>query len=235
MSKPCDRHFPSNKPLKRRYVRRLYLGPLANDRQPCPRKGSVSGATLHDRALGKANNYRRWAGTQAGWQKPVDTEQRLLFKFEGDTFANPDTGNSYHGLVQLEPLGSHGSTILRQSDFSCCLVQAELDELARIQGAVNRQRPPLPWYLKKDAAVDSLLGHGLRALYDPTPQYREGHLISFSYHSVQDAREFSAFIAALLPQALDRFLQGRVAKSISDTPPHLRPRWLTALGKPSGS
>jgi len=104
----------------------------------------------------KANNYRRWAGTQAGWQKPMDAEQRLLFKFEGSTFANPDTGNSYHGLVQLEPLGSHGSTILRQSDFSCCLVQAELDELARIQGAVNRRRPPLPGYLKKDAAVDSL-------------------------------------------------------------------------------
>jgi hypothetical protein len=34
----------------------------------------------------KANDYRRWAGTQSGWQKPVDAEQRLLFKFEGDTF-----------------------------------------------------------------------------------------------------------------------------------------------------
>jgi len=42
----------------------------------------------------KANNYRRWAGTQAGWQKPMDAEQRLLFKFEGYTFVNPDTGNS---------------------------------------------------------------------------------------------------------------------------------------------
>jgi hypothetical protein len=183
----------------------------------------------------KANNYRRWAGTQAGWQKPMDAEQRLFFKFEGYTLVNPDTGNSYHGLVQLEPLGSHGSAILRQSDFSCCLVQAELDELARIQGVVNRRRPPLPGYLKKDAAVDSLLGHDLRALYDPTPQYREGHLISFRYHSLQDAREFSAFIAAVLPQALDRFLQGRVAKPIDDTPPHLRPKWLTTLGKPSGS
>jgi hypothetical protein len=71
----------------------------------------------------KENSYRRWAGTQAGWQKPVDAEQRLLFKFEGFTFANPDTGNSYHGLVQLEPLGSQGSTILRQSNFACCLVQ----------------------------------------------------------------------------------------------------------------
>jgi hypothetical protein len=157
----------------------------------------------------------------------VDAEQRLLFKFEGFTFANPDTGNSYHGLVQLEPLGSQGSTILRQSNFACCLVQAELDELARIQGAVNRRRPPLPRDLKKDAAADSLLGHSLRALYDPTPQYREGHLMSFSYHSLQDVRDFSAFIAAVLPHALDRFLQGRVATPIDGTPPHLRPRWLT--------
>lgn len=133
----------------------------------------------------KANDYRRWAGTQAGWQKPVDAEQRLLFKFEGYSLVNPDTGNSYRGLVQLEPLGSHGSTILRQSDFSCCLVQAELDELARIQGAINRRRPPLPSYLKKDAVADSLLGHSLRALYDPAPQYREGHMISFRYHGLQ--------------------------------------------------
>src|SRR5258705_260015 len=145
--------------------------------------------------LAKANNYRRRPGTPAGWQKPVDAEQRLWFKFEGYSFANPDTGNSYHGVVQLEPSGSHGSTILRQSDFSCCLVQAELDELARIQGAINRRRPPVPSYLKQDAKADSLLGHSLRVLYDPTPQYREGHLISFSYHSGHDAREVSAFMA----------------------------------------
>jgi len=31
----------------------------------------------------KANDYRRWAGTQAGWQKPIDAEQPLLSKFEG--------------------------------------------------------------------------------------------------------------------------------------------------------
>jgi len=26
----------------------------------------------------KVNDYRRWAGTQAGWQKPIDAEQQLL-------------------------------------------------------------------------------------------------------------------------------------------------------------
>jgi hypothetical protein len=66
------------------------------------------------RPWAKEHDYRRWAGTQAGWQKPVDTEQRLLFKFEGDTFANPDIGNSFRGLVQLEPLGSQGSSTTRR-------------------------------------------------------------------------------------------------------------------------
>lgn len=183
----------------------------------------------------KTNGCARWPGTQAGWQKPVDAQQQLLFKFEGYSFANPDTGNSYHGLVQLEPLGSQGSTILRQSDFACCLIQAELDELGRIQGAINRRRPPLPSYLKKDVAQDSPLGHGLRALYDPAPQYREGRMISFGYHTLRDARELAAFIAGVLPQALERFLHGRVAKPVDDTPPHLRPKWLTTLGKPGGS
>ena len=182
----------------------------------------------------KVNSYRRWVGTQAGWQKPIDAEQRLLFKFEGYGFANPDTGNSYHGLIQLEPLNSHGSTILRQSDFSYCLVQAELDELARIQGEINRRRPPLPWYLKKDVGANSLLGHDLQALYDPAPQYREGHLISFAYHGLQDIRELAAFLAPVLPQALERFLQGRVATPVDRTPPHLRPKWLATLLKPSG-
>jgi hypothetical protein len=163
-----------------------------------------------------------------------EAQQQLLFKFEGYSFANPDTGNSYNGLIQLEPLGSKGSTILRQSDFVCCLVQAELDELGRIQGAINRRRPPLPSYLKKDVAQDSRLGHSLRALYDPAPRYREGRMISFGYHGLRDVRELAAFIAGVLPQALERFLQGRVAKPVDDTPPHLRPKWLTTLGKPSG-
>src|SRR3989442_5225952 len=68
----------------------------------------------------KTNGYVRWAGTQVGWQKPVEAQQQLLFKFEGHSFANSDIGNSYHGLIQLEPQGSKGSTILRQADFARC-------------------------------------------------------------------------------------------------------------------
>ena len=65
----------------------------------------------------KTNGYARWTGTQVGWQKPVEAQQQLLFKFEGHSFANSDIGNSYNGLIQLEPQGSKGSTILRQADF----------------------------------------------------------------------------------------------------------------------
>jgi len=92
----------------------------------------------------------------------------------------------------------------------------------------------LPSYLKKDIAQGSLLDHSLRALYHPAPQYREGHMISFGYHGLPDVRELAAFIAGVLPQALERFLQGRVAQPVDDTPPHLRPKWLGTLGKPSG-
>ncbi len=168
----------------------------------------------------KTNGYVRWAGAQVGWQKPVEAQQQLLFKFEGHSFANSDIGNSYHGLIQLEPQGSKGSTILRQADFARCLVQAELDELGRIQGAINRRRPPLPSYLKKDVAQDSLL------------QYRQGHMIFFGYYGLRDVRELAAFIVSVVPQALERFLQGRVAQPVDDTPPHLRPKWLDTLGKP---
>ena len=41
----------------------------------------------------KANSYRRWAGTQAGWQKPVDAEQRLLSSSRATPSATPTPGN----------------------------------------------------------------------------------------------------------------------------------------------
>ena len=98
----------------------------------------------------KTNGYARWTGTRAGWQKPVEAQQQLLFKFEGSSFASPDTGNSYHGLIQLEPVGSKGSTILRQSDFARCLdvgripFQGEtllVERLQQLLGALEEQVP----------------------------------------------------------------------------------------------
>ena len=178
----------------------------------------------------KANGFLRTKGTQANWEKPVDPDQLLRFMFEGYSMVNPDTGNSYHGYVQLEPRVTSTGEIVRQSSFSCCLVQAELDELARVQGAINARRPPLPDYLRDHFDRDTILGHGLREEYDPAPKCREGEIVYFRYHSLDDARDLAAFIARVLPQALDCFLQGRVVKPISTTPPHLIPKFFRSLG-----
>ena len=121
------------------------------------------------------------------------------------------------------------------SPFSCCLDRSELDRLGRIQGAINRRRPPLPEWVERDASEDSLLGHHLRELYAPSPEYREGQLVSLEYFSIEDVRDLVGFIAAVLPGALDRFLEGRAAKPIDTTPPHLRPKWLEAGSQPSDS
>jgi hypothetical protein len=174
----------------------------------------------------KSQGFRRWSGTQAGWQKTINGEQLLGFKFEGYSIVNPDIGSSLSGLVQLESPSQATAGLIRQSPFSCCLVRSELDRLAQIQGTINRRRPPLPQYLEKDAQEDSLLGHHLRELYEPSPRYREGQLIQLSYYSIEDARDLVTFIPAVLPDALDRFLEGRVAKPIDTTPAHLRPKWL---------
>jgi hypothetical protein len=177
------------------------------------------------RPWAKSQGFRRWPGTQAGWQKALDAGQLLGFKCEGDGMVNPDTGNSMHGLVQLEPSsGAATAHSMRQATFSRCLVRSELDQLARIQGVVNKRRPRLPGYLEKDARQDSLLGRHLRELYDPAPQYREEQSIELEYYSIEDVRDFVTFILAVLPGVLDRFLEGRIANAIDTMPPTCSPR-----------
>jgi hypothetical protein len=183
----------------------------------------------------KSHGFRRWPGTQAGWQKPIGAAQLLGFKFEGYSLLNPDIGSSLAGLVQLEAQEQAAAGPIRQAPFSCCLGRVELDRLARIQGAINQRRPPLPPYLERDAREESLLGHHLRELYQPAPEYREGQLVSFAYYSIENVRDLVGFIVAVLPGALERFLEGRVAKPIDTTPPHLRPNWLKAAPQPSDS
>lgn len=178
----------------------------------------------------KSSGFRRWTGTQLGWQKDLSDKNRLAFRFDGYSMVDPDVGSSLSGLVQLEP-SSDLTSILRQSPFSCCLVPSELDALARLQGAINRRRPPIPSYLKKHVEEDSLLGNHLRELYRPDPAYQEGQIVSLAYFSLQDVKELAAFVAGILPAALDRFLQGQVAKPIDTTPPHLKPQWLSQLAK----
>jgi hypothetical protein len=178
----------------------------------------------------KSSGFRRRPGAQLGWQNNLSDKNLLAFSFEGYSMVDPDVGSSLSGLVQLEPCSGPGS-ILRQSPFSCCLAPSELDALARLQGAINRRRPPIPWYLKKHFEEDSLLGNHLRELYRPDPAYQQGQIVSLAYFSLQDVQELAAFVVEVLPAALDRFLQGRVAKPIDTTPPHLKPKWLSNLAK----
>ncbi len=103
------------------------------------------------------------------------------------------------------------------------------------EGCWSRSGPPIQVrglrLLVKDFAADTLLGHELRSLYNPAPQYREGQILSLSYHSIQDTRDLAGFIASVLPQAIEWFVEGRVANAIQTTPAHLRPKWLSTLGK----
>ena len=176
-----------------------------------------------------AQAFTRTPGTEADWQKTVPTERRLRFRFEGDRFANADVGNNYHGYIQLEPLATQTSDVIRQATFSCCLIQTELDELSRVQGAINRRRQPVPSYLRDEFDRDTLMGRWLRQQYDQAPPYREGHMIHFAYQTLDDARDLAVFIARVLPQALERFMQELVAKPIDTTPAHLKPKWLRDL------
>jgi len=178
----------------------------------------------------KSSGFRRRVGTQLGWQKDLSDKSRLAFSFEGYSMVDPEVGSSLSGFVQLEP-SSGLASILRQSPFTCCLVPSELDALARLQATINRRRPPIPWYLKKHLEEDSLLGNYLRELYRPDPAYRAGQIVGLAYFSLQDVKELAAFVVGVLPAALDRFLQGHVAKPIDTTPPHLKPKWLSGLAK----
>lgn len=175
-----------------------------------------------------ADGFQQWPGTVAGWSKAVDPERLLRFKFEGASrMGDSDMGHALAGLVQLDPApGGPAATPIRQSAFSTCLVGGELEQLAAIQGAINRRRPPLPAGFAEDFRADSLLGHFLRGLYEPSPKYQEGEHVSLSYYAIDDVREWARFIAGVLPAVLDRFLAGRTPRPIDTTPPHLKPRWL---------
>jgi hypothetical protein len=178
-----------------------------------------------------ANGFRRWPRTVAGWQRASGTDRLLRFMFEGASrWGDRDTGHSLTGLVQLDPApGDPAATPIRQSTFSSCLIRAELDRLAAIQGAINRRRPRLPAEYSDDVRADTLLGHYLRSLYEPSPRYQEGEYITLSYYGIEDVRDWTRFMIEVLPAVLDRFVEGRNPRPIDTTPPHLKPKWLREL------
>jgi hypothetical protein len=181
-----------------------------------------------------ANGFQPWPGTVAGWQKSLDAERLLRFKFEGSgRMGDREMGHSLTAIVQLDPApGEPAATPIRQAGFSSCLIGAELDRFAAVQGAINRRRPALPAQFKADVQADTLLGRHLRSLYEPAPKYQEGEYVPLSYHGIEDVREWTRFLIDVLAAALDRFLEGRVPQPIDTTPAHLKPKWLRNLGTP---
>ena len=171
----------------------------------------------------KANGFRKWPGTVAGWQRPQGALELLRFKFEGSAWGDPETGNALTGWVQTDPSpGDLTATPIRQSGFTNCLVRPELDRQAEVQGAINRRRPRLPAQYATDFHADTRLGLHLRELYDPSPRYQEGQGAPLSYYGMEDVREWVRFIGDVLPAVLERFVAGRVPRPIDTTPEHLK-------------
>jgi hypothetical protein len=175
----------------------------------------------------KANGFRKWPGTAAGWQRPQGALELLRFKFEVSVWGDSETGNALTGHVQTDPSpGDLTATPIRQDFFTGCLIGHELDRLAAIQGAINRRRPALPAQHKNDVGADTRLGLHLRELYDPSPKYQEGQHVPLSYYGIDDVREWTRLIVEVLPAVLDRHTAGNTPRPINTTPEHLKPKWL---------
>jgi len=178
----------------------------------------------------KARGFRRRPETAAGWQKNVDPDRVLYFQFEVSAWGDPDIGNSLNGLVQLEPHpGGITATPIRQEYFTSCLLRTELDRLARIQGAINGRRPPVPAHFADDVGKDTRVGDLLRTRYDPSPAYQEGQLGPLAYYTLEDVRDFTAFIVDTLDPVMERFVAGYIPPVIDTTPPHLRSKTIDRI------
>ena len=175
----------------------------------------------------QAAGFRRLRGAAPGWEKPIDDGRRLVVRFEGSSsFVDPDAGHSLVGWLEIQT-----DLIERQVLFTTCLLQPELDRLARVHGTINARRPRMSDDMKVHFNADTLLGLHLRELYDASPAYREGQHVPLSYYDLGDVRDIIAFINDTLPVALERFIAGTNPKMIDTTPPHLIPAWLKSLTK----
>lgn len=171
----------------------------------------------------KAQGFSRRRDSPAGWQKNLDADHVLYFQFEVSAWGDPDTRNSLTGLVQFEPHpGGITATPIRQEYFTSCLLRPELDRLAKIQGAINARRPPVPADFADDVGKDTRVGDLLRSRYDPSPAYQEGQIVPLAYYTLEDVRDFTGFIVDVLNPVMERLVAGYMPPVIDTTPPHLR-------------
>jgi hypothetical protein len=162
------------------------------------------------------NSYKRQPKTDASWMKVLEGNENLYFGLHCARWGGALLGgNDFHGLIQTEPAGGPpGSAILRQTNFSLCLLQPELDELCEIQNAINRRRPRTA-EIEEWMREDSLLGEHNRSKYKQFASgekpYRVGDFPAFGYFSLEDVRAHLAFLSRRLPDIVARFVEGRVA------------------------
>ena len=165
----------------------------------------------------KQNGYRRVPGTEPAWIQPLGTARDLSFSFRVNTWGGGAIGGtSFHGTLQVAPSRASGvladSSTIRQSDISLCFLQAELDELRRLQTAINRKRPrtaELEAWMREDSAV----GEQTRQMYSGNEaRYDVGDFVTFDYYSIDDVRDLTGFVARHLPSVLVRFSEERCAR-----------------------
>jgi hypothetical protein len=165
----------------------------------------------------KANDYRRHRGAEAGWVRALDKSEDLSFGFRcGPWGGGAIGGSSFYGLVQTQAPGAMaGGSINRQADFSLCFVAEELDELRRIQNAINGRRPrtdELEAWMREDSPV----GEHTRAMYKQFSSgekpYQVGEFVTFEYFGLEDVRAHAEFLVRHLPNLIVRFVEGRCAQ-----------------------
>ena len=165
----------------------------------------------------KENGFRRMKGTEPTWLRPLGTSQDLSFSFRVNAWGGGAIGgNSFHGTMQVAPSHSSGvladASTMRQSDISLCFLQVELDELRRVQTAINRKRPrtaELEAWMREDSAV----GEQTRQMYSGNEaRYEVGDFVTFGYYSIDDVRDLTGFVARHLPSVLVRFSEERCAR-----------------------
>jgi hypothetical protein len=165
----------------------------------------------------KASGYRRQRGTDASWVRALDQSEDLSFGFHCNAWGGGAIGgSSFHGLVQTGATGSAaGTSVNRQADISLCLAAAELDELRRIQNAINGRRPRTA-EIEAWMREDSPLGEHTRLMYKQFDSgekpYQAGEFVRFEYFGLEDVRAHAEFLVRRLPSLIVRFVEGRCAQ-----------------------
>jgi hypothetical protein len=149
--------------------------------------------------------------------RALDQSEDLSFGFHCNAWGGGAIGgSSFYGLVQTQPPNAAaGAAVNRQADVSLCLAVTELDELRRIQNAINGRRPrtaEIEAWMQEDSAV----GEHTRLMYKQFDSgekpYQVGEFVRFEYFGLEDVQAHAEFLLRHLPNLIVRFVEGRCAQ-----------------------